>query len=682
MGGDRNTGAYAKAFLWDDATFIPLAESLEINASVELPSLIMEKFDLSEVSLDNAADGSQTVFQKNTANMISGLLGTNDDRFLYMFRQTFGVEQPAGAQALGGWDTETTKLRGHATGHYLSALAQAYSVSANDAETQARFKTKIDYMVDNLYAMSKLAQGNPWEVPIADGKTAYTSELTAAAARKDYENWGTGFISAYPPDQFIMLESYATYGSGNAQIWAPYYTLHKILAGLVDCYVVAGNEKALEIAKNMGLWVYERLSRCTQAQLTRMWGIYIAGEYGGMNETLAKLFQLTGDERLLRAAVAFDNYGFFFGTEANGYTDGLANNVDTIRTRHANQHLPQIIGSLAIYDGSRDRKYFDVADNFWEKLINSYTYSLGGNGGLTSNSECFVSQPDALYGNGLPASGSKDANESCATYNSLKLSTQLFLHNPDAKYMDYYERALYNQMLGTINPSNAGTIYLFPGTGGAMRSYGNSGLTGFSCCNGTGLETHTKYADSIYTHKGDEELYVNLYIPSTVKWNDSVTVRQSTNYPYADSTEIQIIGDGEFALRLRVPYWATGGFDVYVNGVRQGIAASPSSYITLNRTWNSGDVVRLAMPMDFHLFETVNQPNIASVFYGPILLAGAETAALATYRPLTLDAADLGSSITGDPSTLIFETNGRTLQPLYAFGTSRYSTYFNVTLER
>jgi DUF1680 family protein len=671
-----------KVFAWDENTFEPLSETFDIAAEDALPEIELEKFNLSQVVLDFAENGNQTVFQRNYQNMLNGLLNANDDRFLYMFRQTFSIPQPAGASALGGWDTESTKLRGHATGHYLSALAQAYSGAAYDPAIQARLKTKMDYMIDTLYDISKLSQGDPASVPIAAGKTAYTSELTAATARKDYENWGRGFISAYPPDQLIMLESYATYGSGNNQIWAPYYTLHKILAGLVDCYEVAGSEKALEIAENMGLWVYDRLSKCTQAQLTRMWGIYIAGEYGGMNETLAKLYDITGDERFIKTAQAFDNYGFFFGTTANNYTDGLASNVDTIRTRHANQHLPQITGALATYDGTKDIKYYNVASNFWDKTVNSYTYSIGSNGGLTSNSECFNDQPDKLYGNGLPATGNKDSSESCATYNMLKLSTQLFMHEPDAKYMDYYERALYNDIAASISPTNAGNAYFFPLTPGAIRSYGNAQLTGFSCCNGTATESHTKYQDSIYLHDGDETLYVNLYIPSTLKWNDDVSISQTTNYPYSDTTNITVNGSGSFDMKLRIPYWAESGVEIYVNDEKQGVVTKPSSYVSINRAWSYGDTVKLVMPMDFHLYETMNQPNIASIFYGPIVMAGTETAALTTYRPITLDAENLANSITGDASSLRFTTNGRSLQPLYDFGTTRYSTYFDVTLDQ
>ena len=238
----------------------------------------------------------------------------------------------------------------------------------------------MNRMIDTLYDLSQKSgrpakEGGPFvedpaKVPPGPGRAGYDSNLRAGAIRTDYWNWGRGFISAYPPDQFIMLEQGATYGTQDTQIWAPYYTLHKILAGLLDCYEVGGNEKALEVARGMGLWVYARLSRLPDSTRTAMWNRYIAGEYGGSNEVMARLHRLTADRRFLECARLFDNTNFFFGNEAREH--GLARNVDTIRGRHANQHIPQITGALETFRNTREAPYFLIA-GIWDMVSTNCT---------------------------------------------------------------------------------------------------------------------------------------------------------------------------------------------------------------------------------------------------------------------------------------------------------------------
>jgi DUF1680 family protein len=340
-----------------------------------------------------------------------------------------------------------------------------------------------------------------------------------------------------------------------------------------------------------------------------------------------------------------------------------------------------------MYDQSHEAKYFDIANHFWKKLYHSYTYSYGGAGGYSSNPECFIDQPDATYGptGGLPPSGNRDVGESCATYNINKITQSMFMHRPDALYMDYYERSLYNHTLSSINTVDAGTSYHNPLVGGWAQGYDNADLTGFSCCNGTGLEQHTKYQDTIFMRKGDDELYVNLYIPSTLKW-DGLAVKMITDFPNGDSVKLQITGSKTFDMKLRVPYWAGNGFVNKVNGQPQIVTATPSSYVTISRAWETGDVVELTLPMGFHLFETSNATQIASIFYGPILMAGVETARNENdnYRQISLNAGDLGASFkrTEDASpycrNLTFTANGRTLKPMFDFGTERRMPYWEV----
>mgnify|MGYP003578041729 FL=1 len=269
---------------------------------------------------------------------------------------------------------------------------------------------------------------------MGEGKTDYDSDLSDEGIRTDYWNWGEGFISAYPPDQFIMLERGAKYGGQKNQIWAPYYTLHKILAGLLDVYEVSGNKKALAVATGMGDWVYTRLSKVPTETLIKMWNTYIAGEFGGMNEVMARLYRITKQENYLKTAQLFDNIDMFYGDAA--HTHGLAKNVDTFRGLHANQHIPQIVGSIEMYRVSDRPAYYKIADNFWYKAVNDYMYSIGGVAGARNpaNAECFISQPATLYENGFSAGGQ---NETCATYNILKLTANLFLFDKRTELMDY-----------------------------------------------------------------------------------------------------------------------------------------------------------------------------------------------------------------------------------------------------
>ena len=479
------------------------------------------------------------------------------------------------ARPLGGWDSQTTRLRGHASGHYLSAIAQAYASCTYDEPLRANFKQKMDYLIETLHDLSQQSgrpteeggefNADPAKVPPGPGRDGYTSDLSEDGIRTDYWNWGKGFISAYPPDQFIMLEQGATYGGRNNQIWAPYYTLHKILAGLLDCYEVGGNEKALEVGSDMGLWVYERLRRVPTQTRIRMWNRYIAGEFGGMNEVMARLYRLTDDERFLECAQLFDNIDFFFGDADR--THGLARNVDTIRGKHANQHIPQITGALEIYRSSQDPHYYRLADNFWHICTGSYMYAIGGVAGASTpnNAECFTAEPDSLYRNGFSRGGQ---NETCATYNLLKLSRQLFMYAPDAEYMDYYEQALYNHILASVAEDNPGNTYHVPLNPGSRKRFGNAGMGGFTCCNGTALESNTKLQDSIYFKSADNtKLYVNLFVPSTLNWQDrGVVVTQTTSFPYSDRTKLTVDGSGQFALMVRVPRWATRGIEVSING--------------------------------------------------------------------------------------------------------------------
>lgn len=659
------------------------------SGAVKKPELNVEPFPLGRVTLNRDEKGRDTQFIKNRDKFVLTLADTNPDNFLYMFRDAFGQAQPEGTRPLGVWDSQTTRLRGHASGHYLSAIAQAYAGTTYDEELRSKFLNKINYMIDTLYDLSRksgtpVRQGgeynaDPTKVPPGPGREGYDSDLSKDGIRTDYWNWGKGFISAYPPDQFIMLENGATYGRGNDQIWAPYYTLHKILAGLLDCYEVGGNEKALKIAEGMGTWAYKRLKIVPTETRIKMWNRYIAGEYGGMNEVMARLFRITGDKKYMECAKLFDNIDFFFGNAEHSH--GLAMNVDTIRGKHANQHIPQITGALETYKGTKDVQYYHVADNFWDICTHCYMYNIGGVAGAKNpnNSEMFTAQPDTLYTNGFNKGGQ---NETCATYNLLKLSRQLFMFDQDGRYMDYYEQALYNHILASVAENNAGNTYHVPLNPGARKRFSNANMTGFTCCNGTALESNTKLQDSIYFKSSDNKtLYVNLFVPSTVNWTQrNVVVKQTTNYPYDDTTKLTLIGGGVFDIKVRVPKWATRGFIVKIDGRGQPVQAVPGTYLTLSRRWKDGDTIELIMPFHFYLKPVMDCPNIASIFYGPVLLAAEEPEPRTTWRAVTLDINDIGKSITGETETLHFSTNGVNFKPFFeTYG--RHSVYLDVTLK-
>nr|WP_319265529.1 beta-L-arabinofuranosidase domain-containing protein [uncultured Draconibacterium sp.] len=662
---------------------------VEHNHDHDAPHRTLEAFKLDEVQLTEDLHHHETKFVENRDKFVDGLLETNPDDFLYMFRNAFGQEQPEGAKPLGVWDSQETKLRGHATGHYLSALAQAYSSAAYDPAIQAKFADKMEYMVNTLYDLAQLSGtpktaggesvADPLAVPSGPGKEGFDSDLSEDGIRTDYQNWGKGFISAYPPDQFIMLEHGAKYGTDNDKVWAPYYTLHKILAGLMDIYEVSGNEKALDIVEGMGDWVHARLSVVPTETLIDIWNTYIAGEFGGMNEALARLSRLTNDKSYLETAKLFDNIRVFFGDAEHSH--GLAKNVDMFRGLHANQHIPQIMGALEIYRDSKESEYFDIADNFWNKATGDYMYSIGGVAGARNpaNAECFTAQPATLYENGFSVGGQ---NETCATYNMLKLSRNLFLYNQQAELMDYYERGLYNHILASVAEDSPANTYHVPLRAGSVKHFSNAHMDGFTCCNGTALESNTKLQNSIYFRSADNDaLYVNLYVPSTLKWTDkNITVTQTTAYPKEDNTTLTISGSGKFDLNVRVPHWATEGFFVTINGKKEAVDAEPGSYLTISRKWKDGDKVELRMPFHFYLEPVMDQQNVASLFYGPVLLAAQEEAPRKEWRKVTLDAEDISKSISGDPEKLEFEIDGVSYKPFYeTYG--RHSVYLDVTLK-
>ncbi len=640
-------------------------------------------FDLDEISLDKIGQGG-SILTQNRDRDIAYLKLLDNKRMLYDFYMTFGeTDKIKDVEPLGGWDEPTGLLRGHSTGHYMSALALAYG-STKDPE----LKTKLDEMISELHRLQQKSKGDPKAFKIS-GSTMQES-LAVSTWSKNPAEWGEGFISAYSPDQFALLEVYAPYGQPNAGIWAPYYTLHKLLAGFLDAYTYTGNEEALVTAKALGKWVYNRLSACSQEQLTRMWGMYIAGELGGMNESMAQLYIYAKEDKdpdadiYLAGAKLFDNTIFF---------NNLEKNLDDIKGRHANQHIPQIVGALKMYEatvdkGAAEKKYYDISENFWQMTVSRYAYSIGGVG----TGEAFPEDPYAQAANIM-----SDRNcETCAAYNMLKLTKMLNNYDPDdAEYMDYYERTLYNQILASQTPNvtknmHNGTTYMLPIGPGTRRGFGGD-YDSFTCCHGTGMENHVKYQEAAYV-KSANDLYVGLYLPSTLSWEEKgVKVVQDMTFP-SSSTKLTVSAlsgktPQSFNMKLRVPYWATNGFTVKVNGETKIENPEISTYVTLTGI-KAGDVVTVEMPWTLHLDATPDEKDstmAASIMYGPFVMAAKNSST--EWQNLALpenleDVIKVGVNEANGFPTL--SVSGYSFAPMFApeYATEAYHTYFKVLLQK
>jgi DUF1680 family protein len=558
---------------------------------------------------------------------LAWLRGVDIESLLYNFRATVGLPTN-GATPFGddNWERPYSTLRGHGTGHVLKALAQAYAGTADE-----QYKTKADKLVAELKKCQDLSES---------------------------KGFGTGYLSAYPPDQFVMLETITQ--SSYPTVWAPYYTLHKILAGLIASYQLTDNQTALDMAKKIGKWVNNRLSKLSHSQLQRMWGIFSSGETGGMNESLTDLYDITGDKLFLDTAALFDS---------DIILDSCSANQDKLEGLHANTYIPTVTGYMRMYHGSKSDKYLKTAQNFWSIVTNNHMCVIGGTGGNASNPELW-----GAPGDGTSFFQDVKGVETCATHNMLKLTRQLFCFNPDAKYMDYYERGLYNHILGSQDPtsSDAAVTYFMPMKPGASRIYNAK----FTCCHGTGMENHTKYQEQIYSYSTDgTTLYVNLYIPSKLNWADrGVKVAQATDYPYEPSSKLTFEGAGPLKVALRIPGWATKGVKITVNGEDPKVPIKVGTYAVVDRTWTSGDTLELTLPFSFRVEMTPDDKSSGAILYGPSVIV-AKSAATATMT-LNVDANNPGTSFTNSGEPLTFTSNNVTFEPFSKATNEAYHTYF------
>jgi DUF1680 family protein len=514
------------------------------------------------------------------------LLELEPDRMLAYYRQRAGLTRKA--EPYAGWDGDGRNLTGHVAGHYLSAVSLMWAATGD-----ARFKERADYIVDDLEVVQN-AHGDGYLSALQGGRRAF-GELARGEIRS---------------------ASFDLNGE-----WSPWYTLHKTYAGLRDAYRFTGNRTALDVEIKFAEWAERIVAQLDHAQIQRM----LNTEFGGMNEVMVDLYADTSDERWLDLSYKFEHDAFI---------EPLQRHQDPLAGTHGNTQVPKLIGSTDrfVYAGTPE----DVvaAAFFWDRVVQHHSFATGGHG-----TDEYFGPPDRLSGriDGRTA-------ETCNVYNMLKLTRRLFAIRPDAHYADFHERALFNHILGSIDPADGRTCYMVPVGRGVQHEYQNMQRS-FTCCVGTGMESHALHGDGIYYESGDT-LWVTLYTPSRAEWAEAgLQLAMDTTFPEGDTAKLSLTlaAPREFALALRRPYWAGDGFAVTVNGeaVRetapQGEAQederrrvrrqydypdAASTFVELKRVWRSGDTVELTLPKALWLEPLVDNPRRAAVMWGPLVLAG------------------------------------------------------------
>jgi DUF1680 family protein len=610
-------------FLFFLCVFAPLREK-----SSAQPKLEAQEFRLEDVRL---LDGPFKVAMMRDA---AYLLRLDADRLLSGFRKEAGLKPKA--EVYGGWESMT--IAGHSLGHYLSACALMFASTGD-----VRFRDRVNYIIDELDACQR-ANGNGYVAAIPNGK-------------KIFQEVSAGDIRVKPFDL-----------NGG---WVPWYTLHKLFAGLLDVHRYFQNTKALGIAVKLADWANSTVANLTEEQFQHMLGC----EHGGMNEVLAELYARTGNEKYLKLSRRFHH---------KAVLEPLARHEDRLQGLHANTQIPKLIGLARRYELTGDVADKTAAEFFWDRVVHHHSYVNGGN----SDNERFGA-PDKLS-NRL----SDNMSETCNTYNMLKLTRHLFEWHASAEYADYYERALYNHILSSQDPNDGMVCYYVPLKANSRKEYSKP-FDSFWCCVGTGMENHAKYGEAIYFHN-DDALWVNLFIPSELTWREKrVSLRQETRYPEAEKVSFTVKAQRpvNFSLRLRYPGWAQS-VQVKINGASQKVAAKPGSYIDLKRTWKNGDRVELTLPMSLRLETMPDNPQRVAFLYGPTVLAGdlgaEEQSGTVSLMPALVAEGNDPSSwiipVAGAPVTFRTASVGRpgdvTLYPFYRMHHKRYAVYWDLLNEQ
>lgn len=512
----------------------------------------LQDFCLQEVEVTDA------YFVNALDKEIEYLKKFEEDRLVAGFRETKGLQPKA--PKYPGW--ESTEIRGHTLGHYLKAVAQAYATTGD-----AKLKKKLDDIVTELKE----------------------SQLES------------GYLSAFEEQLFDNVER-------NQPCWVPWYTMDKIIAGLNACYCLAGNETALEIVKKLGNWVYERTAKWTKDVQNTV----LAVEYGGMNEAMYELYQITGEEHYREAAHKFDEIALFTPIRAK---------QDILNGKHANTTIPKFLGALRRYLSAKNPQeeafYLESVENFWDIVVKNHTYVTGGN----SEWEHF-GEPKILDGERTNCNC-----ETCNTYNMLKMSRELFKLTKDKKYADFYENTFLNAIMSSQNPETGMTMYFQPMATGYFKVY-STPFDSFWCCTGTGMENFTKCNDSIYFHD-ETTIYVNQFLSSKLYWRDKgIRLQQKSEIPNRDTTQmiLDLEKNCEFTLALRIPDWAAGEIEVTVNDETVTFAdgaknRKENGYLFLTRIWESGDCIQMSIPMEVTMHPLPDNSHVIAFKYGPIVLS-------------------------------------------------------------
>jgi uncharacterized protein len=587
-------------------------------------------FDLRDVTL---LPGSpfKTAMSKDSAYLLS----LEPDRLLHRFYFNAGL--PTKGDVYGGWESEG--LSGHTLGHYLSACSMFY---ANTGEPE--FKKRVDYIVDQL--------------------------AQCQAARK------TGYVGAIPNEDSIFGKvargDIRSSGFDLNGGWSPWYTVHKVMAGLVDAYLYCENVLALNVSLGMADWVDATVGNLTDEQRLKM----LNCEYGGMNDVLANLYAITGNKKYLTLSYKFHDE-FVMNTLAQG--------IDPMPGKHSNTNVPKAVGAARRYELTGLESDRTIAEFFWETMVHNHTYVIGGN----SNYE-YCGEPGKLSDR-----LSDNTCETCNTYNMLKLTRHLICWAPTREYADYYERALYNHILASQNPADGMMCYFLPLRMGAIKTF-STPFTTFTCCVGSGMENHSKYAEGIYYEADNGGLFVNLFIPSELRWKRlGATIRMQTRYPESDTVRItvEVKKPVRFPVYLREPAWTAGRMRITVNGETVHSKAGPNGYHALTRLWHRGNVITLRIPMAIRTESMPDNPDRIAFLYGPIVLAGQlgmmmpdpvyGTPVLVT--AIRKPEAWLKKQI-GKPLTFAMLGVGRPfdpiLKPLYSTNDQYYSVYFDFFNDR
>ena len=529
----------------------------------------LQSFPLSSVRLLNSP------FKQAQETDLKYMMALNPDRLLSPYLREAGIE--AKDKSYGNW--EGTGLDGHIGGHYLSALSNMYAATGDK-----RVLERLNYLINWL----------------------------DSCQRKN----GDGYVGAIPRGRAMWQQ--IAQGKINAGSFSlndkcdPSYNIHKLYSGLVDAYLIAGNKKAKDILVKLSDWCLKLTSRLTDAQIQDM----LRSEHGGMNEVFADVAAITGNKKYLELARRFSHRAIL---------NPLLENKDSLTGLHANTQIPKVIGYIRVAEVSEDTAWANAAKFFWETVVDHRTVSIGGN----SVREHF--HPSNDFSSMIE---SKEGPETCNSYNMLKLTRHLFLLDPSANYMDYYERTLYNHILSSQHP-DGGFVYFTPMRPRHYRVYSQP-EEGFWCCVGSGLENHGKYGELIYAHN-NKDIFVNLFIPSTLEWKEEgISLVQNTKFPFEELSQIKLKLEKpkKFSINIRYPSWVEKGkMKVIVNNVVEKINPTSNSYVIIERTWKSGDVVSITLPMKTKAELMPDSSSWVSFVHGPIILAAAtDTTDLAGLR--------------------------------------------------